>query len=122
MKLVNNLLFTTALAGFGEALSLAAQLGLDVDRSARWLLATPGAAPYLKTKIEFLEAGGQPPQFALWLAEKDVRLAVSSATSPLPVSEAVRRTYQEASEAGLGDQDFGHVIRYRLGSRPSGAS
>src|SRR5512140_3677625 len=72
MKLVNNLLFGMALSGFGEALALARQLGLDVERTSRWLLASPAAAPYLKTKVEFLAQGGEPPQFALRLAEKDL--------------------------------------------------
>ena len=119
MKLVNNLLFTTALAAFGEALALAEQLGLDTDRAARWLLATPGAAPHVKTKVDFLAAGGEPAQFSLRLAEKDVRLAIGAASAPLPVTEAVRRSYLEAAAAGWGDHDFSHVISHLAGKAPS---
>lgn len=122
MKLVNNLLFTSALAAFGEALSLAGQLGLDEGRTARWLLATPGAAPYVKTKMDFLAAGGEPTQFSLRLAEKDVRLAAGAASRPLPVAEAVRRAYQDAAAAGFGDRDFSHVVSHLVGKLPGSPS
>jgi 3-hydroxyisobutyrate dehydrogenase-like beta-hydroxyacid dehydrogenase len=114
LKLVNNLLYTTSLAGFAEALALAQRLGLEVERTAGWLLATPAASPYLRAKSEFLAAGGRPAHFALRLAEKDVRLAVEASGGSVLLAEAVRSAYHAAAEAGFGDEDFSHVITHQL--------
>ena len=117
MKLVNNLLFGVTLAAFGEALGLAAQLGLPEKETTEWLLSIPSVSPYLKAKMDFLAAGGEPPAFRLSLMEKDLRLMVEAGGGPAsaPVVEAARADYERARRAGLGGRDFAHVLTFLKG-------
>lgn len=117
MKLVNNLGFGVALAAFGEALGLAKKLGLPEKETTDWLLSIPSVSPYVKTKMEFLAAGGEPPAFKLSLMEKDLRLAVEAGggLSSTAVVEAARADYARARTAGLGDKDFAHVLTFLKG-------
>ncbi len=114
MKLVNNLLFGVTLAAFGEALGLAKQLGLPEKEATEYLLSIPSVSPYLKAKMDFLAAGGEPPAFALSLMEKDLRLMVEAAGGPssAAVVEAARSDYERARKAGLGEKDFAHVLSF----------
>ena len=114
MKLVNNLLFGVTLAAFGEALGLAKQLGLPEKETTEWLLSIPSVSPYLKAKMDFLAAGGEPPAFTLALMEKDLRLMVEAGGGPASaaVVEAARSDYERARKAGLGEKDFAHVLEF----------
>ena len=114
MKLVNNLLFGVTLAAFGEALGLARQLGLPEKETTDWLLSIPCVSPYLKAKVDFLAAGGEPPAFALALMEKDLRLMVEAGGGPAAaaVVEAARTDYERARKAGLGEKDFSQVLSF----------
>jgi 3-hydroxyisobutyrate dehydrogenase len=114
MKLVNNLLFGVTLAAFGEALGLAKELGLPEKETTAWLLSIPSVSPYLKAKMDFLAAGGDPPAFTLSLMEKDLRLMVEAGGGPskAPVVEAARADYERARKAGLGEKDFSHVLNF----------
>jgi len=114
MKLVNNLLFGVTLAAFGEALGLAKQLGLPEKETTDWLLSIPCVSPYLRAKVDFLAAGGEPPAFVLALMEKDLRLMVEAGGGPssAPVVEAARADYERARKAGLGEKDFSHVLSF----------
>jgi 3-hydroxyisobutyrate dehydrogenase-like beta-hydroxyacid dehydrogenase len=114
MKLVNNLLFGVTLAAFGEALGLARQLGLPEKETTEWLLSIPAVSPYLKAKMDFLAAGGDPPAFQLALMEKDLRLMVEAGggAEKARVVEAARSDYERARKAGLGEKDFSHVLSF----------
>jgi 3-hydroxyisobutyrate dehydrogenase len=114
MKLVNNLIFGVSLAAFGEALGLAKHLGLPERETTEWLLSIPSVSPYVKTKMEFLAGGGEPPAFALALMEKDLRLMVEAGGGPASaaVVEAARADYERARRAGLGEKDFAHVLNF----------
>ena len=100
MKLVNNLLFGVSLAAFGEALGLARQLGLPEKETTDWLLSVPSVSPYVKTKVEFLAAGGEPPAFTLALMEKDLRLMVEAGGGPASaaVVDAARARLRACAE------------------------
>lgn len=117
MKLVNNLLFGVTLAAFGEALGLAKQLGLPEKETTDYLLSIPSVSPYLKAKMDFLAAGGEPPAFSLNLMEKDLRLMVEAGGGPssAAVVEAARSDYERARKAGLGEKDFAHVLNFLKG-------
>ncbi len=114
MKLVNNLMYGVTLAAFGEALALANALRLPPERTRAWLLSIPSVAPYLKAKVDFLDAGGEPAAFQLALMEKDLRLAVEAGGGPAasPVVNAARGDYERARKAGLGEKDFAHVLTF----------
>lgn len=117
MKLVNNLVFGVSLAAFGEALGLAKKLGLPEKETTEWLLSIPSVPPYVRTKMDFLAAGGDPPMFQLALMEKDLRLMVEAGGGPAqaPVVEAARSDYERARKAGLGATDFAHVLSFLRG-------
>jgi 3-hydroxyisobutyrate dehydrogenase/glyoxylate/succinic semialdehyde reductase len=117
MKLVNNLLFGVTLAAFGEALGLAKQLGLPGKETTGYLLSIPSVSPYLRAKMDFLAAGGEPPAFALELMEKDLRLMVEAGGGPASAAivEAARSDYERARKAGLGEKDFAHVLPFLRG-------
>ena len=117
MKLVNNLIFGVSLAAFGEALGLAKKLGLPERETTEWLLSIPSVSPYVKTKVDFLAAGGEPPAFQLSLMEKDLRLAVEAGGGPASaaVVDAARSDYERARKAGLGAKDFAHVLGFLKG-------
>lgn len=115
MKLVNNLLYGVSLAAFGEALLLAEELGVGADRAAAWILTTPAAPPYARTKLDFLKAGGAPPHFSVALMEKDLGLMADAARSELAVTSAAADAYRKAKQAGLGDADLAHVISHIVG-------
>lgn len=121
MKLVNNLTFGVGLAMFGEALGLAARLGLPEERVTAWLLAAPSTPPYVQRKIEFLKAGGKPAQFGLALMEKDLHLALQAAGGDLPVVAGAEEEFRRASAAGLGGEDFSWVIPNAKAKRPAGS-
>jgi len=114
MKLVNNLLFGVTLAAFGEALGLAKKLGLPEKETTEWLLSIPAVSPYLKAKMDFLAAGGEPAAFQLALMEKDLRLMVEAGGGPAaaPVVDAARGDYARARNAGFGEKDFSHVLKF----------
>jgi len=117
MKLVNNLMYGVTLAAFGEALALAKSLGLPAKRTRAWLLSIPSVAPYLRTKMDFLAAGGEPAAFQLALMEKDLRLLVEAGGGPAraPVVDAARGDYERARVSGLGQKDFAHVLSFLSG-------
>jgi 3-hydroxyisobutyrate dehydrogenase-like beta-hydroxyacid dehydrogenase len=114
MKLVNNLMYGVTLAAFGEALALARCLGLPPERTRTWLLSIPSVAPYLRAKVDFLAAGGEPAAFQLALMEKDLRLLVEAGGGPAraPVVDAARGDYERARLSGLGQKDFAHVLSF----------
>ena len=114
MKLVNNLMYGVTLAAFGEALALARSFGLPADLTRAWLLSIPSVAPYLKAKVDFLAAGGEPAAFQLALMEKDLRLLVEASGGPAraPVVDAARGDYERARQSGLGQKDFAHVLSF----------
>jgi glyoxylate/succinic semialdehyde reductase len=114
MKLVNNLLFGVTLAAFGEALGLAKQVGLPEKETTEWLLSIPSVSPYLKAKMDFLAAGGEPPAFTLALMEKDLRLMVEAGggAASAAVVAAARSDHERARKAGLGAKDFAHVLSF----------
>ena len=117
MKLVNNLMYGVTVAAFGEALALAKSLGLPSEETRTWLLSIPSVSPYLKGKMDFLAAGGEPAAFQLALMEKDLRLMVEAGGGPAAarVVDAARSDYERARIAGFGEKDFAHVLTFLRG-------
>ena len=101
MKLVNNLMYGVTLAAFGEALALARSFGLPADPTRAWLLSIPSVAPYLKAKVDFLAAGGEPAAFQLALMEKDLRLLVEAERRPRPRARRGRRARRLRARAAV---------------------
>lgn len=74
----------------------------------------PLVPPALTNRFEAMLTGSTDGWFATALGGKDVGLALDLAESAgvsLPVGEAVRRVYQAAVDAGLGETDIAAVGR-----------
>ena len=111
-KLVANSTLVGTIALLGEALRLAARLGLSRD-AAFEVLATTALAAQAERRRPALEANDFPPRFALALARKDADL-VSAAGPDLRVAQAARSWLADADDAGWGDRDYSAVLAWLL--------
>ena len=107
MKLVVN----TWLIGLMQ--SLAEQFGFRTDDLWKVLDGGPLAAPYAKMKLGMIASGDFTPQMHLVWALKDARLALDAAgDSKLPALENIVDVWQQAVDAGYGEQDLAAVYQY----------
>jgi 3-hydroxyisobutyrate dehydrogenase-like beta-hydroxyacid dehydrogenase len=112
MKLVANSTLGAIQAALGEALALADALGLDQSAVLDVLSESPIGAT-VKSKRERIESGEYPPNFALTLALKDLRLVTRTAHRlgvEVPLAEAASAHFESAETAGLGDLDYSAVV------------
>lgn len=117
-KLVANTTLFGVLGVLGEALALAAGLGLSPEAAYEVLAATPIAAQ-AERRRPAIEAGEYPTRFALSLARKDAELiseAAAASGADMRLTSAARTWLAEAEEAGWGDRDYSAVIARILGS------
>ena len=113
MKLVINLTLGAAMAGVGEAIRLANDLGLARDATLDVLEWGP-LRPSVETKRAMLESGEfTPTGFSLELNAKDLALALHAADNDLAVTRAVLAEAYTAIAAGHGTDDYaalaGHI-------------
>jgi 3-hydroxyisobutyrate dehydrogenase-like beta-hydroxyacid dehydrogenase len=119
-KLVANTTLVGTIGVLGEALALAAGLGIPREQAFEVLAATP-LAGQAERRREAVESGEYPPRFALYLARKDAELVVAAARDAsvdLRLTEAARTWLADAEEAGLGDRDYSAVLARILGRHP----
>jgi 3-hydroxyisobutyrate dehydrogenase-like beta-hydroxyacid dehydrogenase len=119
-KLVANTTLVGTIGVLGEALALAAGLGLSPEKAFEVLAATP-LGPQAERRRESIESGEYPPRFALYLARKDAELVVAAAREAgvdLRLTEAARSWLAEAEEEGLGDRDYSAVLARILERHP----
>jgi 3-hydroxyisobutyrate dehydrogenase len=112
VKLCVNAVGDAMVAGFAEALALAASAGLSVPRFVEVLQASSFHSPLFLIKGDLVERREFAPGFAVRLAEKDQRLAQEAAAQhgiETPINEAVRRLFVDAVESGRGDKDVAAV-------------
>ncbi len=112
VKLVINLTIAVATAGVGEALRLAADLGVDRQIALDALAAGPLGATVGSKRTMLEEEEYAPVGFSLDLLDKDLGLVVEAAHGDLPVTESVRAAVQEAVTAGHGDDDYAALAGY----------
>ncbi|QWA12951.1 NAD(P)-dependent oxidoreductase [Sodalis ligni] len=113
MKLVVNAWLISMVQGMTESLFLAKTLGFTPDDFWAALEGGPLAAPYVKNKLEMIKSGDYTPQMQLSLALKDANLALDAAGSEdLPGLSVIKEFWQNAVDAGLGEQDLAVVYRY----------
>ena len=113
LKLVTNLMLGHLMAGFSEAVTLAARAGLDPKRFLEALEASTFRSPWYQTKGAAMLQGDFSPHFALKHMSKDLRLMCELArelNTDLPVTEAVRRLFASAEEGGRGELDYSAVF------------
>jgi len=113
MKLANSLLAFTSTWASLEALSLAAQAGIDL-RDAVEVVRTAGASNFfIDRAVEGINTRGRVPQFSLSLAAKDAGLIDDLATAsglPAPVARAMAEVFADAVDRGLGPRDWSDLV------------
>jgi 3-hydroxyisobutyrate dehydrogenase-like beta-hydroxyacid dehydrogenase len=120
-KLVVNSTLGGTLALFGEALALADGLGLERSAALDVLARSP-LGSQVERRRPALESGEFPLRFRLRLASKDLDLveaAADDAGVDVRVAPAARRWFDDATEAGWGDEDYSAVLAYITGGRRS---
>jgi 3-hydroxyisobutyrate dehydrogenase len=114
LKLVMNSTFGPLLVAIGEGLALGRALGLD-ERIVLDAMEGGYVGPLLRPKRDMIETGHYPAQFKLSLAAKDLALADDAARRAgveLRGVERARRLLQQATSAGLGDQDYLALVAF----------
>jgi 3-hydroxyisobutyrate dehydrogenase-like beta-hydroxyacid dehydrogenase len=116
MKLVNNLLSTTALAASSEAFVLGVKAGLDPEIMLKVINTSSGRNSATLDKFprsilpRTFDFG-----FKTELAYKDIKLCLEQAEAlgvPMWVGNAVRQLWAYAMSQGAGPQDFTTIIQY----------
>ncbi len=112
MKLVNNTLLAFTSEGVANSLALAQRLGLDAGAVIEAFDGGPLISPWESGKIRRIARGEFSAEFALSLALKDVRLALSEGgPDRFKVLAALADEWTEIVESGLGDDDITVVTR-----------
>ena len=112
-KLVMNLQIALIYEGFAEALTLAAKLGVDVERLLPLVQASMVRSGVVDYKAPFILKRDFSPNFPLRLMLKDIRLALEAARESrvrLPGLEAVEEVYDVAAEEGQQDLDYASTL------------
>ena len=112
-KLVMNLQIALIFEGFAEALTLAAKLGVDIEKLLPLVQASMVRSGVVEYKAPFILNRDFSPNFPLRLMLKDIRLALDAAKESrvrLPGLEAVEEVYDVAAEEGHGDLDYASTL------------
>jgi 3-hydroxyisobutyrate dehydrogenase-like beta-hydroxyacid dehydrogenase len=121
VKLVNNAMSIGNLVVAAEAFALGVQLGMTPTQLFDVLSRSGARSQIFLKKMPAAMERNFTPGFALRLAEKDIGLALRTASdidATLPVAEAVSAVLKRAAQAGLGEDDLVGVIRlFEAGSQ-----
>lgn len=113
-KLLVNGMLAAQEAALAELLGMAQKLGIDHRRAFEILCETPVASPMLKGYGQLMLDGTDEVNFPINGILKDLGLIVEEAAgaeATVPVTEAVRKSFAAAAEAGLGDRNQTEILR-----------
>jgi 3-hydroxyisobutyrate dehydrogenase-like beta-hydroxyacid dehydrogenase len=113
LKLLSNLMLVGETALLAEALATAQANGIDDDTLRTALKSSPAIAPGVLPRFEDVLAGDHNGWWSIYLAQKDMSLALQLATSKgmkLPLAEASVQALDAAERAGYGEKDLGAVV------------
>jgi 3-hydroxyisobutyrate dehydrogenase-like beta-hydroxyacid dehydrogenase len=111
-KLTVNLLLLDGIVALAESVAVGRSGGLTDDQLRELLAGSPMVAPGMRNRLEAVVSGGGSTWWSITLGAKDAGLAVAlagDAGAELPVTELVRRRYQEAARRGFQDDDIATV-------------
>jgi 3-hydroxyisobutyrate dehydrogenase len=112
MKLVNNTLLAFTAEGVANSFALAHRLGLETASVIEAFDGGPLVSPWESAKFRRIAQGEFSAEFALALALKDVRLALSEGGSDhFKVLSALAEEWTEVVDQGLGGEDVTVVTR-----------
>jgi 3-hydroxyisobutyrate dehydrogenase-like beta-hydroxyacid dehydrogenase len=114
MKLINNMLSAANLAIASEAMVLGAKAGLDPEQMIAVINAGTGQNSATLTKIpDHVLTRGFDYGGAMYITDKDLSAFAEEAAAlemPIPLGDAVRRLYRDATQAKT--DDITTVVRY----------
>jgi 3-hydroxyisobutyrate dehydrogenase-like beta-hydroxyacid dehydrogenase len=122
MKLVVNLVLGLNRAVLAEGITLAAALGLDLERALDILRSSAAYSRVMDTKGTKMLTGDFEPQARLSQHLKDVRLILAAAErtgTELPLSLLHRELLERLEGAGFGELDNSAIIRAFRGGDPA---
>lgn len=112
MKLVNNTLLAFTVEGVANSFALAHRLGLETASVVEAFDGGPLVSPWESAKFRRIAQGEFSAEFALSLALKDVRLALSEGGSDhFKVLAALADEWTDVVDGGLGGEDVTVVTR-----------
>lgn len=111
MKLVSNLQIVGQLELLCETLRWARAAGVPDDTFFNMLRGNMAWSGVYQIKEQKLRAGDFSPQFAVRHMLKDVRLALNSSSTALPLGEAVTARLQAAVDRGFSNDDISALYR-----------
>lgn len=113
-KLVNNMLAFCNMTAAAEAMMLGAAGGIDHDTLVEVINNSSGASFAFRTVNHKVKKGDWSPNFALNLANKDMRLALELAEQldvPMSIAPQVKTLFHAARSMGWGDSDVTALMR-----------
>ncbi len=114
MKLVVNMVMGGMMAALGEGLAVGVKCGLAGEQLLDVLTASAVANPMFAIKGPQILAENYSTAFPLKHMKKDLRLAVELGDENcqrLSVSLSALEVFEEAMDAGLGNEDFSAVCK-----------
>ncbi len=114
IKLAVNMLLGVQGVAMAEALGLAGRAGMDIGTAAEIIGSTPVCSPAAKIAAGMMAREDYSPLFPVDLMEKDfggIAAAAKDLGAEVPLSEATRKRYREAMEAGLSQENYPAVFR-----------
>jgi 3-hydroxyisobutyrate dehydrogenase len=112
MKIVVNSWLLAMTGGLAETIAIARALDVDPGEFLEILDGAPMGSPYAQLKGKSMIERSYEPAFPLGLAAKDASLVEEAARAngvDTEVARAVRARFEQAAEAGHGDEDMAAV-------------
>jgi 3-hydroxyisobutyrate dehydrogenase len=117
VKLVVNVALGSAFVLVAEAIQLADKLGLDTELALTALEGTAVSSLMPRVRAKLDDPGAT--QFALGLAEKDLRLVLEEGVVGDGVVAGARTQLAGAMAAGLGDADISSILGHLRAGKPA---
>jgi len=114
LKLVINNWIVGLLGVLAETVAFAKSIGVDPAKFLETIEGSPLGLPYAQLKGNMMIEEDFPTSFSAKLARKDAGLVLGTAEAhdlQMPVAEAVAARFDEAIQAGYGEEDMAAVYR-----------
>ncbi|MGA1540179.1 MAG: NAD-binding protein, partial [Chthoniobacterales bacterium] len=112
VKLATNIMAAAAAVSLAEAIHLLRTNGVDPQVLVAALENNAARSGVVDLKLPCMLGDDYAPRFSARNMRKDLRLA-EAASDPQhrTLTEAMRRLYEQACDAGLGEEDFATVVK-----------
>ena len=114
LKLVINNWIVGILGVLAETVAFARSVGVDPSKFLETIEGSPLGLPYAQLKGNMMIEENFPTSFSARLARKDAGLVLGAAEArdlQMPIAEAVAARFDEAIQAGHGEEDMAAIYR-----------